>query len=348
MGRSCICQTANVRSNTEPSEGKVNWLVVNSKMKIILNSDVLRTGSLIKDRLPGNWLALFDECKKKGYPIIIPQTVALEFDRLQSKHGKAEIKRLNDAYRVLDEYHVRHDPIDPSGLILKPDIVELIRKLGAEVTVENPTYDDFVEAHKRACLHEAPGSDEQKYDEMRDLIIWVIAIRTALKDGKALLVSNDEMHSGPAGNKEAVSVGLVRVRSFGEALGYFGFDTPSGALIKQIIESIWDDLLEAELPLEKTMTMIGVYDPIFIQKLENILEVSSIIALKTSDGKSLGASMQVLIFGDVIESVYLSAIKIAGTSSKKPELSFRPRKSISIEKDDYEERLRALKDVLGG
>ena len=317
-------------------------------MKIIFNSDVLRTGSLLKESLPKTWLTLFDECKKRGCPVVIPQTTTLEFDRLQSQHKEADVKSLNEALKLLDTYQLHHDAVDPSRLISNPDLVDLIKKLGNTVITEKPTYDDFVEAHKRACLHEAPGSKEQKYDEMRDLIIWVIAIRTAKQDGKALLVSNDEMHWGSLGDKEADSVGLVRVRSFGDALGHLGYDTPSGQLIKQIIEAIWNDLREAELPVERTVTTIGVYDLVLNQKLENVLDVSSRINLKTTEGKTLSAHLQALIFGDIIESVFLSAIKFPGGSPKKTELTFRPRKTIAIEKDDYMERLQSLRDVLGG
>lgn len=317
-------------------------------MKIILNSDVLYTGSLIKDDLPEHWLTFFKECKKKKCPIIIPQTVGLEIDRLQSEYVGKETKQLSDALRLLDDYHVSHGPIDSSRLVLKPDIVELIRKLGTEVIVENPTYEDFVEAHKRACLHEAPGLAEKKSDEMRDLIIWVIALRTARKDGRALLVSTDKIHSGSAGDKEAASAGLIRVKTFGEALGFFGFDTPAGSFIKQILESVWKELLEAELPLEKSITTIGVYDTVFVQKLENILEVSSKITLKMSDGNPLSAKIQILLFGDIVESFYMSAIKFPGVTAEKSEISLRPRSSITLEKDDYLERLQSLRNILGG
>jgi rRNA-processing protein FCF1 len=112
-------------------------------MKVILNSDVLRTGSLLKDSLPQNWVTLFEECKKRGCPIVIPQTVVMEFDRLQSEHKESDVKALNKALGLLDNYKVHHDAVDLPKLISNPDLVGLIKNLGNKVIIEKPTYDDF-------------------------------------------------------------------------------------------------------------------------------------------------------------------------------------------------------------
>ncbi|MDD1748641.1 MAG: PIN domain-containing protein [Methanothrix sp.] len=318
-------------------------------MKIIINSDILYTGSLIKNKVPDHWGALLVECRKSGHSIIIPQTVLLEFDRQQSEYVRLETKRLKEAYALLDMYKIPHTTTEPSALVSKPDLIKLIKDFGVEVIVEEPSYDDFKEAHKRACLHEAPGSSEQKHDEMRDLVIWVMALRVASKDKKALLISNDEVHSGHVGNEEASSVGLERVTSMGDALGFFGLDSPSGVLIKSIIQPIWGDLLKAGLPLEKTMSMIGVSDPAFIQGIGGIGQATCLVRMKTSDGKILKANLKAIILLDVIEDLLLTDIRIAGSLWHKDGVSsLQPRKRMTMEKDDFEERLRALKTVVGG
>jgi hypothetical protein len=317
-------------------------------MKIIINSDILWTSSLIRKDLTKSLQDLLKECKEKGHNIIIPQTALFEFNRLQLEYVELEISKLKSAYELLGKYDVPYKLIEPSRLILKPDLIELIKKLGVEVIVENPTLDDFVKAHERACLHQPPGLKKKKYDEMRDLIIWMIAIRIASTEGKALLISNDEIHTSSSGDKEADSVGLLRLKSIEDALAYFGLETPSGILIKSIIEPIWGDLLEAGLPIEKAMSMIGVIEPIFVQGVHGISKASGLVAMKTSDGKTLKANMDVMILSDQIESVYLSDINIEGALWKDPKLILRPRKPLVVEKDDYEERIKSLKEVVGG
>jgi len=317
-------------------------------MKIILNSDILWTSFLIKANLPKGLSDLIKECEKSEHIIIIPRTALLEFNRQQLEYVELETTKLIRAYQLLSQYNVPHEPIDPSRLIVKPDLVELIKKLGAEVIVESPTIDDFEKAHERACLHEPPGSKKQKYDEMRDLVIWMIAIRIASKDGKALLISNDEIHSSSFGNAEAESVGLLRVKSIEDAFAYFGLETPSGIQIKRLIEPVWDDLLKAGLPLEKKISMIGLSEPIFVQGHHGISKASGVVAMKTDDGKTLKANIDVMVLGDTIDYVRLTKITIAGAPWKSQKLTLRPRISFTTEKDDFEERIRSLREVVGG
>jgi hypothetical protein len=315
-------------------------------MKIILNSDVLWTKFLIKTSL-SSLDNLIHECRRSGHVVIIPQTTLLEFDRQQLEYVEIEINRLKRAYELLDQYKVSHETPEPSSLIAKPDLVELIKKLGAEVIVETPTLGDFEEAHKRACLHMSPGL-KKKHDEMRDLVIWMMAIRIATKEKMVLLISNDEVHTGPLGDMEAESVGLVRLKSIDDALAYFGLETPSGLLIKQLIEPIWDDLLRAKLPLEKKPSVIGLTEPIFVQGRHGISKASGLIAIKTVDGKTLKANFDVMVLGDKVDYLMLTEIAIDGAPWKVKELTLRPGRLLMIEKDDFEERFKSLKEVVGG
>ena len=73
---------------------------------------------------------------------------------------------------------------------------------------------------------------------MRDLVIWMVALRVARRDGGAILVSRDEVHTEERGDEEARSAGLLRARSWDEALEQLGRESPAGALARQLLEAV--------------------------------------------------------------------------------------------------------------
>jgi hypothetical protein len=87
-----------------------------------------------------------------------------------------------------------------------------LRATGVQLEVENPKLEDYRNAERRACLHLSPQPPETKSDEMRDLVIWKVALRVAKRDGKAILVSRDHVHSDERG-EAAEACGLLRVQS---------------------------------------------------------------------------------------------------------------------------------------
>lgn len=316
-------------------------------MKIILNSDILFNTFLIKNNLSKNFQELFSICQKKGHVIIIPLTTLLEFDRAQLESLNKKTLKLEKAYMLLEGLNIKFTRVEPPEVIKKPDLIELVKKSGVEVRVENPTNDDYLEAHKRACLHECPHAPEKKSDEMRDLIIWMIALRYAQQDGNAILISRDEVHVNPRGDNEANSVGLIRFKSEEEVLEYFEVETPAGKLIKQLIMPIWEDLLKAGLPLNQDISIVGVAQPRFIQGAEGISNAYCLIRLRTLDGKMLKTNIAMKIDNNVIVELELSEIMIDENPWDKKQLALIPNKAISPEKDDYKERIDSLKELIG-
>lgn len=316
-------------------------------MKIILNSDILFNTFLIKNNLSKNFQELFSICQKKGHVIIIPLTTLLEFDRAQLESLNTKTLKLEKAYMLLESLNIKFTRVEPPEVIKKPDLIELVKKSGVEVRVENPTNDDYLEAHKRACLHECPHAPEKKSDEMRDLIIWMIALRYAQQDGNAILISRDEVHVNPRGDNEANSVGLIRFKSEEEVLEYFEVETPAGKLIKQLIKPIWEDLLKAGLPLNQDVSIVGVAQPRFIQGTEGISNAYCLIRLRTFDGKMLKTNIAMKIDNNVIVELELSEIMIDENPWDKKQLALLPNKAISLEKDDYKERIDSLKELIG-
>jgi len=316
-------------------------------VKIILNSDILFNTFLIKNNLSKNFQELFSICQKKGHVIIIPLTTLLEFDRAQLESLNTKTLKLEKAYMLLESLNIKFTRVEPPEVIKKPDLIELVKKSGVEVRVENPTNDDYLEAHKRACLHECPHAPEKKSDEMRDLIIWMIALRYAQQDGNAILISRDEVHVNPRGDNEANSVGLIRFKSEEEVLEYFEVETPAGKLIKQLIKPIWEDLLKAGLPLNQDVSIVGVAQPRFIQGTEGISNAYCLIRLRTFDGKMLKTNIAMKIDNNVIVELELSEIMIDENPWDKKQLALLPNKAISLEKDDYKERIDSLKELIG-
>lgn len=316
-------------------------------MKIIINSDILYHTYLIKDDLSKKLQELFRECNKKGYKVVIPLTTLLEFDCKQSEFVETETSELEKAFRLLTKFNISFTRVEPSEVIKNPELIELIEGIGVEVIVENPTKDDLLEAHKRACLHNPPHPPGIKSDEMRDLVIWMIALRIASQDGKALLISRDIVHVHSRGDKEANSVGLIRLKSVEEALEYFDVETPSGILIRKLITPIWEDLLESDLPLGKEISIIGVSQSRFIQGIGSISNAFSLIKLRTVDGKTLKAKVEITIDSNIIKEVKLSEITILDNPWKKPHLTLNPGKTFETEQDDFKERIDSLKKILG-
>jgi len=317
-------------------------------MKIIINSDILYHSCLIRDNLSERLQKLFLECKNKGHIIVLPLTTLLEFNKKQSEFINKKISELENAYKLLSCFNIPFTRVEPSEIIKEPDLIELIKKCGIEVRVEKPTIDDFVEAHKRSCFRECPHSLNEKSDEMRDLIIWMIALRFARQDRGAILISQDVVHVHARGDDEANSVGLVRFKSVEEVLEYFDIETPAGILIRQLITPVWEDLLESGLPLSKEISLVGAMQPRFIQGTKGISNAYCMIKLRTTDGKTLKANIEMKIDNNVVKELKLSDILIDGKPWEKSYLALMPNKLYSSEQDDYNERIDSLKKLFGG
>jgi len=214
--------------------------------------------------------------------------------------------------------------------------------------VEEPTMEDFMEAHRRTCLHECPHPPDAKSHEMRDLVIWMIALRLASQDGGALLISGDKVHVHSRGDDEAASVRLERVKSIEDALDYLNIETPAGKLIKQLLAPVWSDLVEAGLPVPGQMSPMGMSQTRFIQGIRGPSFAYCILRARTSDKRMLEAATEIHADDGMITKVILSNISVENKPWRETQLVITPHKIFTTEQDDYVERLNALRAKLGG
>lgn len=317
-------------------------------MKVIINSDIIYHSELVTDNMSKRLQALFSACSGTGHTIIIPLTTLYEFDRQQSELVTDEISKLESAYKLLDKFKIRYSRTEPSKVVKQPDLIGLIKQYARDVIVEEPTFEDLREAHKRACLHQSPHPPDIKSDEMRDLVIWVMALRLASRDGGALLVSRDEVHTHERGNNEANHVSLVRVRSVEEALEFLDVETPAGRLIRELLRTVWVDLLDAGLPLTPAFSLMGVWGARFVQGVHGPSLASFTFKTKTSDGKIVQALTRIDAVDGIITKTTLSEITVEGEAwQEKPlPLVISTNTASSLEPDDFQERLGALKALL--
>jgi len=317
-------------------------------MKIIINSDIIYHSQLVTDNMSERLQTLFRVCSETGHTIIIPLTTLYEFDRQQSELAQEEISRLESAYKLLDKFKIRYSGTEPSQVVKQTDLTRLIKQYARDVIVENPTFEDLREAHKRACLHQSPHPPNIKSDEMRDLVIWVMALRLASRDGGALLISRDEVHTHERGDNEANQVSLVRVTSIEKALEFLNVETPAGRLIKELLETVWVDLLDVGLPLTPMFSLMGVSGERFIQGTHGLSHASSTFKAKTPDGKIVQALTRIDTVDGIITEATLSEITVEGKAwQEKPlPLVISTNKAISLEPDDFQERIDALKVLL--
>lgn len=317
-------------------------------MKVILNSDILRDERLVTDDVSKRLRMFYRACADKGHVIVIPQTALLEFNRKQYELLDKTTSDLRLAYDLLDRFKISHSRVDPSEMVKLPDLVGLIEKQEVKVIVEEPTLEDFQDAHRRACLHKCPHISAKKSDEMRDLIIWVIALRLAKQGGGALLVSRDEVHNNALGDSEAMETGLVRVKGVEEAELYLDVDvgTPVARLVEQLLTPVWSDLLSQGLPLSSQVSPLGVSRASFVQGVRGPSSVICAIKAKTPDGKTLRAETEIHANDGVITELKLSDITVDGELWGDGFFIIQPNKVWNYERDDYENRLSDLMQIL--
>jgi len=126
-------------------------------------------------------------------------------------------------------------------------VVDALRATGVTVEIEDPALDDYREAETRAALHLAPHPPLSDSDEMRDLVIWQVAIRIAKRDGGACMVSRDEVHVHERGASEAGGVRLYRARNFEEAVEVLLQKSPIGVL--EALRKVAAERLHRRLPI---------------------------------------------------------------------------------------------------
>jgi hypothetical protein len=161
-------------------------------MKIVLNSDILLSLTFAEGTLTEELSELCKACRERGVAIVIPETTLLEFERRHSEFAAKEVDNLALAPALLDRFSIAHDIVDPRDVVKEPNLVALLEATGVTVEVISPSFDDYREAHRRACKH-LPPSTEKKSDEMRDVVIWLIAVGVAQSSMGAVLIAKDAL-----------------------------------------------------------------------------------------------------------------------------------------------------------
>ena len=315
-------------------------------MKILFNSDLLFATSLIKDKLPRQVFEFLLACRDKGHEIIIPLTTLFEFNRKQNEFVNKENTALNSAVTKLTDYGINVDEFNSSDLVKPPDLVQLINATGVSCVLEEPTKNDYENAHKRACLRESPHPPDKKSDEMRDLVIWEICLRIAKETNGAILMSRDEVHIHHRGDKEASEYGLIRCNSIERGYESLDIETVSAKRIKELIGKVWNEIINSTLPIVDGGQVVSITNPIFIDTDRGSRIVNCNADFHTGDGKELASLLRIEFADDRPFVLEFKDIKINGASSLE-DVTLNFEKPV-ISDADLKERLNDLKDLMRG
>ncbi|MFN0074555.1 MAG: hypothetical protein ACKVVP_23995 [Chloroflexota bacterium] len=217
-------------------------------MRIIVNSDILWTNRSLATGLPTHIVKFCHEAVSADAILVLPQTVILELERKERDRVSEEIQKLRNALSLLRARGVEPD-VEPEALVVPCDLVSELRQVGIPVEVEKPLLEDYQEAERRACLHLPPHLETNKSDEMRDLVIWMVARRLAMRDGQAILLSRDKIHHDTRSRSEAENCGLWIAKNFDKALDLIGREGAASTLLRQILEPLWTGIRSSGLPL---------------------------------------------------------------------------------------------------
>lgn len=324
-------------------------------MKVIFNSDVLfppATGRA-GEHVPRWFVEFAENARAQGCDIVIPETAYLELLRAHQARADFGRTKLGKAYKELRRHGIEHDEPDPEDVIQVPDLVSVLGSLGISIDVPSATLTDFTEAHRRACLHLAPhtslelkdGSGHRKAsDEMRDLVIWIMALRLAQEEGGAVLVSRDRIHTGPAGDEEAHGVGLVRVQDASSALEV---DGPGAVLVALLLHASWSGLTKAGLPLAPKPAWAELKESIFVQGDRGPAQVKATVALTGKEGKVVRARATFFISGGLLESVKLVDVSVADEPFIPATVTVDLGVAIPQPPPESDSRLKALRRIIG-
>jgi hypothetical protein len=311
------------------------------RMKVILNSDVLHhEGTLVREKLMPPLVRLFEVCRDQRHEVVIPLTTRLEFDRYQLQMAEDIRRTIKDAYTVLDSHEIRYEKIDPETLGPAPDLIALIRKIGPSVSELAPTNDELVEAHRRAALHLPPHpSGNTKSDEMRDLVIWLQAIRLAREGGGAMLISRDGLHTNSLGDDEAIAVKLLRVSKLDEAVEHLEVRTPPGKEFERLLNEVWADLVAAEPDLPRRVELRSVLSANFREG-----EIASASIRAMADDQLLTADVTISLNGTTVGEAKLENVRLGEKRLKDIRVTRQPKQTEN--EADLDERLARLREVL--
>ena len=233
------------------------------------------------------------EAAQSGAILVLPGTVVLEHERHQTRLYKDAIANLRTAASTLSQCGINVPPFDAEVQIRNVDLTETLKATGILVEVHEATIDDYRDAERRASLHLPPQSPDTKTDEMRDLVIWAIALRIARRDSVAILISRDEIHSDELGSTEAAAAGLRRAKTLDDALDHLGRTSPATALARSVLAAVWIQLRETGLPLPDEVPLRRFSRLQFSADDEGRVNAKLSFEITTAEGKRLQPSKRV-------------------------------------------------------
>jgi hypothetical protein len=316
-------------------------------MRIILNSDVLFSTRLLTAGLPKHIEGFCQKAAEFGAILALPRTVILENQRQQQKLYEEATAKLETAATLLTEWGVRVTTFNPADMIRRVDVLSALRATAIKVEVHDPTLEDYRDAEQRASLHLSPQAPDTKSDEMRDLIIWTVALRLAKHDNGAILVSRDEVHAHERGSAEANAAKLHRAKTFDEALDLLGSVSPAATLARSVLGTIWNDLRSAGLPLPQEVPAGRFSSLLFAADEDGHANTNLNFELSTDDG-TLSGSILLFQADPAIIGVDLTELRMGEEPWKTGELSITVPGELPKITHPLGERITELRDLIKG
>ncbi|MDQ6609951.1 MAG: hypothetical protein M3Y85_09040 [Bacteroidota bacterium] len=268
----------------------------------------------------------------------------MEFEHKQSEFRNTSITALLNASKTLNKYNLEFKQFDAESLVPTLDLIELVKKSNVNVSLLEPDIDDYNDAHKRACLHLAPHPPKIESDEMRDLVIWSLALKTAKASDGAMLISRDKVHINGSGDDEAAKVKLIRVNSLEAALEYMNVETPNGQFVLKYLTAIWDDLIKSGLPLSKNLSVNSIKNIKLVHGKVGPSQISCSLKITSSDNKDFSTDLIMFLDDETIRRISLENIFHDNKQQGRKEIETSVR--VTIEENDYVARLRDLQNLI--
>jgi hypothetical protein len=260
---------------------------------------------------------------------------------LASKRA-AEISAAAD---LLGRVGVTVAQFDAEALSKPRRLPELLAEMNIPMEIEEATLTDYQEAERRACLHLPPSLPDTKSDEMRDLVIWAVALRIARRRNGALLVSVDKVHSGELGTSEAAAVGLLRAETLDKALELLGRESPALQLAKQLLAVVWNSMRQSSLPLGDEPSLQKIANVAFSYDSDG--RASGALTFVTrGNGGVLSAHASIRQLNKNIVGLDLTSITLGGATWKTGSLSTQVEGTLPIVAPAETENLRELRELL--
>ncbi len=301
-------------------------------MKIVLNSDILLSLKFAQGVLAEELSELCTLCHERGVAIVLPETTLLEFERRHAEFAEKEVSNLAQALLLLDRFSIAHDAVDPQDVVKEPNLVALLEGTGAIVEVVSPGFEDFREAHRRACKH-LPPTTEKKSDEMRDVVIWLVALGIAQQSKGAVLIARDGVFHDARVDEEAEAVGLIRVGAVEDAIDRVrGLKPAPERLAALLVSSIRDDVIAAGIHVPDHPDRYHVSNPVFTLDDEGLLARAEFrLEIEEAGVKEFRADLIIAVREGTIVGVSLTEIESAALVFPSNALSLTTNRTLDLE-----------------